>query len=121
MNAKEIILNGGVIKIPYKTKIKEWIGESYIHLFVFYGKVKVIVFIPDGDFIPGGTKEYALENLDEAIKDFFNFVCRKKNLAYKIKEAELELIKNGIIGDLDDDNYLEQVMQKREEIINMVS
>ena len=56
MDAKSIILNGGVIKIPYKTETKEWIDEAYIHLFVFYDKSKIIVFIPDVNFIRGGTK-----------------------------------------------------------------
>jgi hypothetical protein len=121
MDAKSIILNGGVIKIPYKTETKEWIDEAYIHLFVFYDKSKIIVFIPDVNFIPGGTKEYPVEKIDEAIKDYFDFVYRKENLAFKIKEAELELLKNGIFGDLDDDDYLELVIQKRQEILNLVS
>jgi len=120
MDAKSIILNSGVIKIPYKTKTKEWMGEAYIHLFVYYGKSKIIVFIPDANFIPGGTKEYPVEKIGEAIKDFFDFVYRKENLVFKMKEAELELLQNGIVGDLDDD-YLELVMQKRQEILNLVS
>lgn len=113
MDAKSIIINGGVIKIPYKTKKEEWIDEAYIHLFVYYGKSKIIVFIPDANFIPGGTKEYPVEKIDEAIKDFFDFVYRKENLVFKMKEAELELLKNGIIGDLDDDDYLKLVMKKK--------
>lgn len=121
MEAKKIILNGGVIKFPYKTKRKEWLGEAYMHLFVFLETIKIIVSIPDKNFIPGGIKTYSIDNIDEAINDFFNFICKKENLAYKMTEAQIELFQEGIIGDLDDEKFYKQVMQKRKELINMIS
>ena len=120
MEAKKIILNGGVIKFPYKTKRKEWLGEAYMHLFILEDKIKIIVSIPDNNFIRGGIKRYSIDNLDEAINDFFNFICKKENLAYKMTEAQIELLQEGIIGDLEDEKFYKQVMQKRKELINMI-
>lgn len=117
---KTIILSGGIIKFPYKLSKLDWVDEAYIHIYIYFKTIKVIVYIPNKNFISGGLKEYPIDKLDEAINDFFNFVLKKENLAYKMKEAEIELLKEDIFGDLDDEDFYNLVMKKREELIMQI-
>ena len=101
MDFKEILLAGGVIKFSYKEKPKEWLGEAYMHVFIFYSKPKVISNVPTIKLAPGGRKEYPIEKIDEAIEEFQSLVFSKKNLAYKLLEAQMKLAEEGIYVDLD--------------------
>ncbi len=113
---KKIILSGGIVKFPYKEEKKEWVGEAYIFIYIHY-KIKIVVNIPTIKLCPGGYKDYAFSEIDEAVKNFANIVYHKDNLMYKLQEAEIALGLDGKFGDLDDEKFCDLVFKKREELL----
>lgn len=106
---KELLLSGSIIKFSYKEKKKEWMGEASIFIFIYFDKPKIISSIPTVRLCNGGSKEYLLEQIDEAIQEFENIVFSSKNLAYKLLEAQLKLAEENIFVDLDNEEDYKKV------------
>ncbi len=97
MTTKEIILAGGGISFPYKEKETEYVGTAKMYMFSggFGMEPHISVEIPTIDLAPGGTKNYELNQIDEAISSFNSIVFRPKNWSYKMSEAMIELYNEG--------------------------
>ena len=97
MDLKQFVLEGGYLSFSYKTKPEDWIGEATLSPFAYgLGSTpKIVVTIPDANFIAGGRKEYSWDEIDIALEDFKKFVFNPSNLCYKMKPAMRELYNEG--------------------------
>lgn len=105
-NIKELLLEGCVISMPYKTKKRDWVGDVKIHIFNgYYSKPKI--------YIVGAVevREYELNEIDNAIKDFEDLVFNPNNFQYKMCETICELNLAGNFKDLDNQKENNEVRE----------
>jgi hypothetical protein len=109
MNIKELLLEGCVIKMSYKTKKTEWVGD--INIYIFHGgygmKPKISL---NGSYAK--NMDWELDQIDEAIKYFEDLVFNPKNLMYKLNESVIEFTNAGIDIDLDEEEDYDKVRTK---------
>jgi len=109
---KELLLEGCTIKMPYKEKIKEWMGE--VSILIIAGGYNILPkIIINGNII----KEFGLKDIDAAIHYFKKTVFNTKNLMYKQNEARIKLSQVKPDFDLDDKNNYDEMERIREDLI----
>lgn len=113
MNIKEILLNGGSVKFPYKEN-EDWVSEASIYYFSggFGMDSKIIVTIPCEEI--HGRAEHT--DLDKAIDVFMKLVFREKNIMFGNHQAMLELEKEGYELDLDEKEDRDVLNRKKEQL-----
>lgn len=102
INIKELLLEGMTIKMPYKERRDEWVGDISIHIFSggFGMQPKIII---EGSL---GRQEYSLDLLNSTIEYFIKSLLSEKNLVYKGNEAMRIITKDNLNIDLDNpDDY----------------
>ena len=120
MNIKELLSEGCIICMPYKKDLKEWVGETKIHIFEG-GCGCLPKIIVEGDYCNGYRKEFEVTELDEAIKYFTDHAFNQENLMYKRNPAMLMTIKAIPDIDLDDENDFEMIEKIRQRLIAELS
>ena len=100
-NMKELILEGCGIKMAYKEREDEWVGDVSIHLFAGSCNMKSKIVVT-GDI---GTKGFDINDIDEAIEYFRSKVFCEKNLWYKHSETIMKLLNDDPDFDLDEDSF----------------
>ncbi len=109
---KTTLLSGGIVTFNYKSSPQAHISSATMFIFCNGYSLPVIpVQIGTADFAPGGYKTYPLNEMDQAIDDYIKYVFRPKNLAYKLKEAQIEASQNGIHFDLDIPKDLKKIKE----------
>ena len=101
MNIKELLLEGMVIKMSYKERKEEWVGDVSIWIFAggfgMHPKVTITGSL--------GHQDYELDLLDSAIEHFTKSVLSEKNLMYKRNEAMILTTKD--VPDIDLENEVD--------------
>jgi hypothetical protein len=110
MDLREFLLEGGVISFPYKREKKEWCGTAKLHISPGYFSSPKVIF--DNEY---ERKEYTVDYLNDAIKNFTETVFTPMNLMYKMNPAIIKAkgINNQFIDlDVEEDfNKVENIRQ----------
>jgi hypothetical protein len=114
MNIRNLLLEGCSMRMGYKEKKTDWVGEVIIHIFEggFGMSPKVIV---DGSI---GRHEFDVEMLDVAIEFFKAKVFCEENLWFKHDEAMRVITKNNPDIDLDEEEDFELYERIRLELVS---
>ena len=116
MNIKELLLEGMVIKMSYKERKEEWVGDVSIWIFAggfgMHPKITITGSL--------GHQDYELDLLDSAIQHFTQTVMCEKNLMYRRTEAMMLITKDNPDIDLEDDEDYELVERMRQKLIARV-
>lgn len=95
-NIKELLLEGCTIKMEYKEKKNEYVGDVSLYIFPgYWSKPKIAL---RSNYI---MKEWEIDQIDEAIEFFEDMVFNKNNLQYKMNETIRELTLSDEFVDLE--------------------
>lgn len=97
MDIKELLLEGATIKMSFKTRKEDWIGDVSINIFEGgFGMTPKII-------IQGGLgyQQFEVDLLDAAIQHFVKSVMSKENLMYKRNMAMRMIAKDNPEIDLE--------------------
>lgn len=117
MNIKEILLNGGSVRFPYKEKNTEYISDAKITFSSggFGLKPKIIIEAPTSSI--RGRTELDPGKIDSAVELFENLVFNKKNLCFKWHEALVSITSVDPDFDLEEKSSFNKFEKIRLELI----
>ncbi len=109
VDVKQILLAGGLVRVPFKRNYGQILKEAAISIFEgYFGEPKIIV---DVDTVT----IFKLAELDKAILCFMAEAMSTKNVWYRIPEIVRDLNSKGQYVDLSDPNDFKkvQVLQQK--------
>ncbi len=120
MNIENLLLEGCRVSMPYKRDPNEWVGEIKIYIFAGGFGCDPHIYV-EGDYVNGFRKEFALDQLDEAVKFFKENAFNPENLWYKMNEAMCELASKDNNIDLEEPSDYDRVRELINEKIQGLS
>ena len=115
---KEVILNDGTIKFPYKENVNDWFSSVEIHIYRPYfegGVNEAEVVIAPFYF------RYPVSQMEEALDKFFEVTFGDSNIAFVFREAMENLELLDYDGDDEDTKKIENEIKRIRESKNVPS